>query len=204
MDKLPALVKARAMGGARPRSSSQDGAQDAVGADGARRHVRPAAQGCSRAWSPASTSCSRNVERRNALAAATPSIWPAHGWLSSTMGPRRDPITGGADYHSGLDIAGERGQPVYATAVGHGQTASATRAPTATCHRSITASVSRRGTATFSSSRSSRARRSSAATSSGRSAPPAAPPAITSTTRCSPTAGSSTRSSCSRSKPRDR
>jgi murein DD-endopeptidase MepM/ murein hydrolase activator NlpD len=60
----------------------------------------------------------RNVERRNALANATPSMWPAYGWLSSGMGPRRDPINGGPDYHSGLDIAGERGQPVYATAAG--------------------------------------------------------------------------------------
>jgi murein DD-endopeptidase MepM/ murein hydrolase activator NlpD len=59
-----------------------------------------------------------NVDRRNALAAATPSIWPAYGWLSSTMGPRTDPITGGPDYHGGLDIAGERGQPVFATAAG--------------------------------------------------------------------------------------
>jgi murein DD-endopeptidase MepM/ murein hydrolase activator NlpD len=59
-----------------------------------------------------------NVEKRNALANATPSIWPAHGWLSSTMGPRTDPVTGGSDYHSGLDIAGDRGQPVYATAAG--------------------------------------------------------------------------------------
>jgi murein DD-endopeptidase MepM/ murein hydrolase activator NlpD len=58
------------------------------------------------------------VEQRNALAAATPSIWPAYGWLSSRLGWRRDPITGGDDYHSGLDIAAERGQPVYATAAG--------------------------------------------------------------------------------------
>ena len=60
----------------------------------------------------------QDVERRNALAEATPSIWPAHGWISSNVGPRRDPMTGSADYHSGLDIAGERGQPVYATASG--------------------------------------------------------------------------------------
>ena len=51
-------------------------------------------------------------------AAATPSIWPAQGWLSSTMGHRVDPVTGGDDFHAGLDIAGERGQPVYATAAG--------------------------------------------------------------------------------------
>jgi murein DD-endopeptidase MepM/ murein hydrolase activator NlpD len=34
------------------------------------------------------------------------------------MGRRSDPITGGADFHAGLDIAGERGQPVFATAAG--------------------------------------------------------------------------------------
>jgi murein DD-endopeptidase MepM/ murein hydrolase activator NlpD len=34
------------------------------------------------------------------------------------MGPRQDPVNGAADYHAGLDIAGERGQPVYATAAG--------------------------------------------------------------------------------------
>ena len=34
------------------------------------------------------------------------------------MGRRTDPMTGGADYHPGLDIAGDKGQPVYATAAG--------------------------------------------------------------------------------------
>jgi murein DD-endopeptidase MepM/ murein hydrolase activator NlpD len=60
----------------------------------------------------------RVVDRRNALAAATPSIWPAQGWLTSTMGHRVNPINGGDDFHAGLDIAAERGQPVYATAAG--------------------------------------------------------------------------------------
>ena len=58
------------------------------------------------------------VERRNALAAATPALWPARGWLTSTMGARQDPVTGGEDFHAGLDIAAEKGQPVYATAEG--------------------------------------------------------------------------------------
>ncbi len=58
------------------------------------------------------------VERRNALADATPSMWPAHGWVTSRMGSRQDPVTGGDDYHAGLDIAGEKGQPIYATATG--------------------------------------------------------------------------------------
>ena len=58
------------------------------------------------------------VERRNALAAATPSIWPAAGWLSSSFGRRNDPFTGGSDFHTGLDISADRGAPVRATADG--------------------------------------------------------------------------------------
>jgi murein DD-endopeptidase MepM/ murein hydrolase activator NlpD len=58
------------------------------------------------------------VDKRNKLAAATPSIWPAAGWLTSSMGTRRDPFTGGADFHPGLDISADRGSPVYATADG--------------------------------------------------------------------------------------
>jgi murein DD-endopeptidase MepM/ murein hydrolase activator NlpD len=58
------------------------------------------------------------VERRQALAAATPSIWPVSGWLTSRYGNRRDPFTGGADFHPGLDLSADYGQPVRATADG--------------------------------------------------------------------------------------
>ena len=34
------------------------------------------------------------------------------------MGRRTDPMTGGDDYHPGLDIAGDKGQPIYVTAAG--------------------------------------------------------------------------------------
>ena len=56
-----------------------------------------------------------SVERRQALASATPSVWPVAGWLTSHFGNRRDPITKGADFHPGLDISADYGQPVLAT-----------------------------------------------------------------------------------------
>jgi murein DD-endopeptidase MepM/ murein hydrolase activator NlpD len=55
------------------------------------------------------------VERRHALAAATPSVWPVAGWLSSSYGRRTDPFTKGPDFHPGLDISADYGQPVLAT-----------------------------------------------------------------------------------------
>ena len=58
------------------------------------------------------------VAQRNELAQATPTLWPAEGWLSSTMGRRKDPFTGTPDFHRGIDIAGMRGRPIYATASG--------------------------------------------------------------------------------------
>ena len=58
------------------------------------------------------------VERRRALALATPSIWPVTGWLSSAYGNRRDPFTGGSDFHPGLDISSPQGEPVLAPADG--------------------------------------------------------------------------------------
>jgi murein DD-endopeptidase MepM/ murein hydrolase activator NlpD len=122
MDKLPALVKARAMGGsvsASPASAKQESSYARTlsalsNPDDTFGLLRTLLEGLeSRLQSVRS-----NVEKRNALAAATPSIWPARGWLTSTMGPRRDPVTGGTDYHNGLDIAGDKGQPVYSTAAG--------------------------------------------------------------------------------------
>jgi murein DD-endopeptidase MepM/ murein hydrolase activator NlpD len=68
----------------------------------------------------------RDVERREALAASTPSIWPAHGWLTGTFGGRSDPFTGEPGYHQGLDISTDKGQPVFATADGTVESASYT------------------------------------------------------------------------------
>jgi len=65
----------------------------------------------------------RDVERQEQLAAATPSIWPAHGWLTGVFGGRPDPFTGERGFHQGLDISTEKGSPVYATADGRVETA---------------------------------------------------------------------------------
>jgi murein DD-endopeptidase MepM/ murein hydrolase activator NlpD len=59
-----------------------------------------------------------DVERWQALGRATPSIWPALGWLTDGFGRRTDPFTGDPAQHLGLDIAADKGQPVYATADG--------------------------------------------------------------------------------------
>jgi murein DD-endopeptidase MepM/ murein hydrolase activator NlpD len=112
MEKLPEGVKSRAMGGG----------------------LGPAPAVLSNMFSPdltfgmlsdlLGTMASRldimrtGVQRRQALAAATPSIWPVPGWLTSHFGNRRDPFTGSSDFHPGLDISADYGQPVHATADG--------------------------------------------------------------------------------------
>jgi murein DD-endopeptidase MepM/ murein hydrolase activator NlpD len=58
------------------------------------------------------------VARREALADATPIIWPADGWISARYGYRADPFTGERDFHPAVDISTRNGQPVYATATG--------------------------------------------------------------------------------------
>src|SRR6059036_2524469 len=117
MQKLPAVVKTRSAGGtANPTNQAISEIATAAlsspedtfgvlrdllhGLESRLRYVR------------------RDVERREALASATPSIWPAHGWLSGTFGGRSDPFTGEPGFHQGLDISTDKGRPVYATADG--------------------------------------------------------------------------------------
>jgi murein DD-endopeptidase MepM/ murein hydrolase activator NlpD len=63
-------------------------------------------------------SIKRSVERREALAAAAPSIWPAQGWLTGRFGVRSDPLSGEQGFHQGIDISTDEGQPVHATGDG--------------------------------------------------------------------------------------
>jgi murein DD-endopeptidase MepM/ murein hydrolase activator NlpD len=57
-------------------------------------------------------------QRRNTLAAVTPSIMPVRGYPSGGFGLRVDPFSGRKDFHPGLDIASPYGNKVVATANG--------------------------------------------------------------------------------------
>lgn len=50
--------------------------------------------------------------------AATPSIWPTKGYVSSKFGPRNSPFTGRLQHHMGVDIAAALGTPIVAPADG--------------------------------------------------------------------------------------
>lgn len=115
MSRLPAMVRNRAVGGS---SDSQ----------ALRAALSPALVGSEDTFGILRDLLGRletrlqfmrtDIERRSAVASATPSIWPAHGWLSAKFGQREDPFSGGEEFHTGLDISADKGRPVYATAAG--------------------------------------------------------------------------------------
>jgi len=116
MERLPAAVKSRAMGGGvagavlgtalGPGDAAFSVMRDVLGAI---EHRLDAVR--------------TGVERRRSLADATPSIWPVAGWLTSAFGNRRDPFTGGSDFHPGLDISANQGDEVLSPAAGTVSTA---------------------------------------------------------------------------------
>ncbi len=59
-----------------------------------------------------------SLENQVDILAATPSIRPAPGWITSHFAYRISPFTGKREFHYGLDIADRVGTPVEATADG--------------------------------------------------------------------------------------
>lgn len=58
------------------------------------------------------------LEDRRSLFMATPSLWPARGFITSDFGWRKDPITGVTEFHEGVDISSPYGTKVVASAEG--------------------------------------------------------------------------------------
>ena len=117
MQKLPAVVKARAAGGNSQANAaitevlSTSFASSPEDTFGVLRNLLQGLENRLRY-------VRRDVERQEALAGAMPWIWPTYGWLTGSFGGRPDPFTGEPAFHQGLDISTEKGQPVYATANG--------------------------------------------------------------------------------------
>jgi murein DD-endopeptidase MepM/ murein hydrolase activator NlpD len=104
-----------------------DGATGGVGGVAGRDSLPPAQlpdlslQDLSRSVSDLTERSARLTEfykDQQALFAATPSIWPVRGYLSSNFGNRADPFTGQRDFHPGIDISTPRGTKIVAPAAG--------------------------------------------------------------------------------------
>lgn len=127
MQKLPAIVKARAAGGSQSNAAAIASALPSVlptaltspeDTFGVLRDLLGGLESRLR-------SMRTQVERTEKLAAATPSIWPTNNfWLSGYYGTRSDPFSHEPGFHSGLDLSADKGQPVFATADGKVELAS--------------------------------------------------------------------------------
>ena len=58
------------------------------------------------------------LEDRREQLAATPSIWPASGFVTSGYGYRTSPFTGRRQFHAGIDIAADYGTTILSPASG--------------------------------------------------------------------------------------
>ena len=58
------------------------------------------------------------LDKQRSILAATPSIWPVKGWITSGYGKRASPLTGEPGRHMGVDIANEANTPIRVTADG--------------------------------------------------------------------------------------
>ena len=51
---------------------------------------------------------------RKSILAATPSLWPVRGWVTSEFGKRISPFSNATEFHRGIDIAARTDKPVMA------------------------------------------------------------------------------------------
>ena len=58
------------------------------------------------------------LHEQKSILAATPSIWPVKGWVTSEFGVRESPFRTGVEFHKGLDISTRFGKEVVAPADG--------------------------------------------------------------------------------------
>ena len=66
------------------------------------------------------------LREQKSLLAATPSVWPVKGWVTSEYGYRESPFDSGNEFHRGIDIATRMGKEIVSPAdglvieIGHG------------------------------------------------------------------------------------
>ena len=120
VNKLPAMVRNRAMGGS---PQGQDAARTLLSMMNAPDSPFGVLRTLLVSLENRLQVVQSDVQRVEALARATPSIWPAVGWLTDGFGSRKDPFHGETAFHNGLDIAADKGAPIYASASGVVQSA---------------------------------------------------------------------------------
>jgi murein DD-endopeptidase MepM/ murein hydrolase activator NlpD len=114
IEKLPAVVRSRAMGG----STLQGAMAKQIASTSTPATTFGVLRDLLGSLEDRIDTVRSRVEKQQALARATPSLFPVAGFVSSLYGPRKDPFTGGPDFHAGVDFSAPHGTPVKATADG--------------------------------------------------------------------------------------
>lgn len=58
------------------------------------------------------------LQEQKSILAATPSLWPVKGWVTSEFGTRQSPFRSGREFHNGVDISTRYGKEIIAPADG--------------------------------------------------------------------------------------